>query len=323
MADLVKIIDGTEVGSPARDYSNLQDFETAYDGNDWSANDDLVAQIRNVPVDSGIVYWNGWSGVTLGASHRIVVEAYAGDETDFTNDAYGGRIEDRQYMFEASNTFYIVFKELELHVAINSSLAWTGNTSAATELIVTKCMDRDSFSGAVRTGIKITSIGGASNIYVMGCLGKNITSGYSGLVVCDDSDATVYMYNCTSVSSTVGIIQVNGTVNAQNCAFADNGTDVSGTVSETTNKSQDDGDITFNDADDFTEPSTDDFHVYDSNSNLYHTGTAIADSIFTAWCATDIDGTSWASPPSVGCFEVTGSPPATKLRTLTLTGVGR
>ena len=301
MADLVKIIDGTEVGSPARDYSTLAAFEAAYDGDGWASSyDNLVAQVRNVPTDSGTVYWAGWSsGMT--SAHRIVVEAYPGQETNFVDDAYGGRIEDRHVIAEATNAVFMDFRNLDFHVTAAEGIYVQASSSAGQEYRITKCMVRDSSS----SGIRVQTVG-TTTVYVGGCLSKAITGAYNSGFYCRDVDATFYAYSCTAFGSGgIGFDNFAGTYTAKNCAAASNTDgDFGGTISETTNKSEDDAEITSNDADDFTAPSTDDFHVYDTNSNLYHTGTVISDSWFTTLCATDVDGTTWdSSNPSVGCYE--------------------
>jgi len=296
MADLVKIIDGTEVGSPARDYSTLQDFEDAYDGVDWSSDDNLVAQIRNVPTDSSYVIWNGWSGVTQSSSHRLVIEAYAGDETDGKTDDYaGGRIEDRHLLTD-SNVLYQDWKHLEFHVTGGDALEIKSDGGG--EIRVAKCMFRDS----TNQGVITTEITSAITVYVGGCLFKGFTTSYQGGITPYDADSNVIAVNCTFADCENGMYDFGGTSTAKNCAATNNSSDIT-VDTETTCLEEGNAEITNDDADDFTEPSTDDYTVYDTDSNLYHTGTAEAGSWFTSLCSVDFSGTSWASPPSVGCFE--------------------
>ena len=295
MADLVKVIDP----GGGEDYTKLADFESAYDGNDWSANDNLVAQVKGVPNDANIVYWNGWSGVTQSSSHRLVIEAYAGQETDFTDDHAGGRIEDRQYVSD-SNVLYMDWKSLEFHVSVHDALQL--GQDGGGEVRVTKSMFRDSGN----KGILAYNNTVAFNLYVGGCLGKGLAgANYDGFVNINDEDVTCDAINCMAYDCQDGFAEYSGTLNCKNCAAAGNAaTDIRGGVTETTCLEEDDGELTTNDADDFTAPSTDDFHVYDINSALYHSGTAVVDAWFTSLVATDIDGTSWAAPnPSVGCYE--------------------
>jgi len=54
---------------------------------------------------------------------------------------------------------------------------------------------------------------------------------------------------------------------------------------------------------DWTEPSTDDFTIPDTDSALFEAGTVVTDNWFTELCPSDFAGTLWRSTPSVGCFE--------------------
>ena len=319
MADLVKIIDGTEVGSPARDYSKLQDFENAYDGDDWSSDDNIVAQIRNVPDDAGTVYWKDWDGVTLdGTTHKIVIEAYSGEECDGkTDDGGGGKLEDRQYLFEDTNAFYIDYVNLELHVAGNNCIQLTDMGGGGTVQVLT-CMLRDSTRG-ISIGVASVS---ACTVNVGGCLFKNLTHG----ILSADDDATFNIWNSTFYGmGDDGVDYANATI--RNCAFG-NITDEAidhppGTASEDYNSEDDSASeatcVNTNSTnggtatDMWTDPGSDDFNVKDPNSDLYQNG----DSGQPAWLpSADFAGTSWANPPSVGCFELAGGEPPTSIAIL-------
>jgi len=289
----------TETIGSDEDWTTLAAFEGDHDGDTPTDGTDCIGQVKGVPADSGISYWTGWQS-GMDADTRIILEAKSGSETDGKTDATGdlASIQDRLYMSETTNVLWVIIRDIEF-TASGRGIEWTADASGNT-LYVIRCMFRDmSYSG-----ITIDVSSGTSTINIGGCLGKDLDTNYRAFMNCPDADSTVAVVNCTVANSQHGLFQVAGTVSAKNVAVTNSdSSDFQGTISETTTKSEEDGDITNNDADDFTEPSTDDYTVYDTDSNLYHTGTAEAGSWFTSLCSVDFAGTSWASPPSVGCFE--------------------
>lgn len=308
------------IKSSGGDYTKLTDFETAMDGFDISGYADGVrAMVYDVPDDTLQSYWDGWAGSGAGdltSTRRIVIQAY--DPTDgLTDDGTTSRIEDKIVMFEGTYPFYATIIGLEFHVTNGDAVSWTGNTAAGQDLIVAKCMFRDS----AYKGVDCLSLGAPCTAKMGGCLGKGLTfANYGCLIECNDADLTVDVINCTDADGVRGFYSNgSGTINTKNCVSVnESGAEFTNCI-ETTCLAEEDGDVTNADADDFTAPSTDDYRVYDTNSALYEAGTSAAESWFTTLCTTDFAGTGWRGTPAVGCFEHVAAGPTAKSVTGSLT----
>ncbi|MCP4149799.1 MAG: hypothetical protein GY757_18790 [bacterium] len=285
------------IAASGGDWTTLAAFEGDHDGDTPSNGTNCQARVKGVPADSGIVYWNGWQS-GQNATTRVVITAESGSETDGLTDGSGDDavIEDRQFVHESTNNLYMDWLGLEFHVG-NTNLHFTNDGGG--EIRVAKCMFRDSTYQAIWT----LGIGAACGYYIGGCLFKGLSNTY-GAVRGGDADATVVIVNCTFADGARGISLGTGTFTAKNCAGVNNSNnDFVNVGTEITNLSETDGDLTDDDADDFTEPSSDDFRVYDTDSALYEAGTTESGGWFTTLCATDFAGTSWRATPAVGCFE--------------------
>ena len=288
------------------DYTKLGDFEAAYDGIDISGTDGVRARVKGVIVDAANVYWAGWQA-GMDVDTRIVVEAESGSECDGT-DATGddALLAQMNLLNESTQIFNIDFKNLDMGPAGSGMGYFPDGTSSEVRII--KCLFRDIYQ-AVRA-LACTTL----NLYIGGCLFKDISGvgNYDQAFQIGDADATVVVINTTVAKvAWKGINQTAGSMTIKNVAVATGATDISGTVTESNTLSEDDGQLTLTDADDFTAPSTDDYTVYSGGgSALDGAGAVIADAWFTSLCPTDFAGTAWANPPSVGCFELAGAPPA-------------
>ena len=294
------------IAAAGGDRLTINAFESAHQGDTPSSGTNCQGRVKG-NTESDNTYWQGWAS-GQDATTKIVLKADTGQEPDGVTDASGDKalVDNGQFFLEGTEAIYIDIISLEFTSIVSFQSDGGGVANMA------KCVHRD-ISG---DGLTLTAIGSAYTLNVGGSLFKNVgTANYKEIIKTTDADGTLNTINCTIEGATgdagKGFEQTAGTAVVKNSALTNNVTDISGTVSETTNKSEDDGDITNNDADDFTEPSTGDFTVYDTNSNLYHTGTAIADSWFTTLCATDLLGTSWNNPPSVGCYEYASAGGAT------------
>ena len=289
------------IGS-GQDRADLATFEAAHDGESPTNGTNCQGSITG-DVTSGTVYWSGWQA-GQNATTRIILTSKAGDEPDGINDASGSKA----LISNQMNPYDVA---VEMHMDI-TEVEFTGNLlyspGADSVYNITKCVFRDNAAlDAVKTYGTNTH-----TINIGGCLFKDISNAHKSAITSQGSGATVYIVNTTIVGSdglgAEGIYRTAGTVNIKNVALANNTADLSGTIGTTTSGSEDghaDFTITHNDADDFTEPSTGDYTVEDGGgSDLDGSGTAEAASWFTTYCPTDLLGTAWASPPSVGCYEV-------------------
>jgi len=288
------------------DLLSLDAFEAAYGGEDLTETDGVRGRVVGTPNDGPIVYWAGWqAGMT--EAIRIVIEAETDPDLspDGINDAAGddALITSRQYMHETTQPFCIEFNSLEFDPGSYDILAWTPD-NASSVCKVTKCVLRD-LSGSYSA--IVVEAAGAGTLYVGGCLFKEITgTGEAGINIVGAH--TVKVVNCTFAGCNSAVIDAGATVTVKNCAAVNElEGDWSNVDVETTCLSELDTTLTDDDADDFTEPTAEDYTVYDTNSALYQAGTTESDSWFTTLCATDFAGTTWGGTPAVGCFELAGS----------------
>ena len=286
------------------DWTTVAAFEGDHDGDSPGSGETCQGRIQGVPADTGTVFWTGWQS-GQDSTTRIVMTANSGSECDGTdgsgNDAV---VEDQWTLLEGTNELWMDIKLIDFN-GVTLSLQHDGGG----EVRIAKCMFRDQSGNA----ISIANVTADFQLYVGGCLFKDVaTTNWKAAIHHNDPSVAsqVKVFNCTICHSgglaDAGIYEgTDCDVQATNCAVAGSDRyDISAGVSETTNLCEDDGECDRNDASDWTAPSTDDYTIYDTNSEFYHVGTAIADSWFTTLCSTDFAGTSWASPnPSVGCFE--------------------
>lgn len=280
--------------------ANLAAFEAAHDGETPVNGTLCIGRLIGADSSTGIQYWNGWQA-GQDATTRIVLTSQTGQAPNGLTDATGNKalVQEHAY-FNTGQTIWLDIINLE----------WTNGSSAIDylsngRLLIAKSVFRD----MTGRGIQVTSQTSATTIYIGGSLFKFLgTSAHYNSIRINNANITADIINCTVVGTTgaacEAIQQVAGTLNCKNVAAANNTVDFDGTIAETTCKSEDDGDITYDDFDDFYKPSIEDYRVYNPSSQLYHSGTAVADSWFTTHCSTDLLDHAWASPnPSVGCFE--------------------
>jgi hypothetical protein len=299
------------IGS-GQDRANIAAFEGAHDGE--SPTDGTLCQGRLVGADAGtgLQYWAGWQS-GMNATTRIVITADAANQPDGVNDASGNKalIQGAWFFSDGSGPdYYIDLIGVEWDLPSTNAFNLANLTGGQAR--IAKCVFRDGPDSAIKVDSPMT-------VYIGGSLFKDVatTGGYDAGIYCGDSGAAVEVVNCTvtganAVSGYGGGINATGSgvsISVKNCALVNNDTDLNtrngGVINETTNKSEDDGEITSSNADDFTAPSSDDYTVYDTDSALYHAGTQISESWFTTLCSDDLAGTSWNNTPSVGCFEYT------------------
>jgi hypothetical protein len=301
----------TETIGAGKTHSTIQAFESAHQGDTPTDGTNCTGQCTG-DVTAGNTYFAGWQS-GMDADTRIVIEADSGQEADGTAGT-GSSIDGILYFTELTNAIFFDLISME---AKSVRLEVNNLSGATSEIRVAKCL----FQGNTGIGGCIENFNPsvAVNIYVGGSLFRDSTTAYSMGFRSSGSNSYIEGINCTLVGMTgnagYGAKEFstggNGTIVLKNCAIGDCVNDLSAGVATTTCGSEE-GD----DADDFTEPSTEDYTVYDTNSALYQAGTPIADAWFTSLCATDFAGTSWAGTPSVGCFELAAGGPTVPDETL-------
>ncbi|HCV42632.1 MAG TPA: hypothetical protein DGH68_04040 [Bacteroidetes bacterium] len=283
------------VAASGGDYSTLTAWEAGRQGTTPSG-DGVRARVSGELTEPDVIYLSGWqSGYS--SSCKIVITAATGQFTDGKTTTSGARINKRIVVYEQTNDIYLDVVGIQFHSDLNGI---EFNSSAHGGVVsIARCFFRNNY-------VQVNCGCAAFTVNVGGCVFYNATYEY-GVGVYVYSSATVNVYNCTFDSMTFrGVLRLAGTCVVKNCVVINSGVDFDG-CTETTNKSENDSTCTDDDADDFVAPSTLDYRVYNTSSALYHAGTAISDSWFTNLCATDIDGTSWYSTPSIGAFEYVAS----------------
>ena len=286
------------VGS-GKDYASLALFEDAYDHVDITGTDGVRARLTGICQTETYKIFAGWqAGQT--SSCKIVITADAGEFTDGISDGGGAEINSLLY-FTNGASYPLCVDIIGIEFSGRAGLIQFTTTAANNIYRVAKCL----FVGTGATGQGI--IFGSSGVttgYIGGCVFRNFGSAYGQGINVNDSDVSVTVINNTfDLCYWYAVRRISGSIITKNNATINNATgDFTGTT-ETTNKSETDGQLTDDDADDFTEPSTYDYHVYNTDSALYEAGTAISDSWFTELCATDFDGTEWRDTPAIGAWE--------------------
>ena len=286
------------IGS-GKEYETLELFEAAYDGISLTGTDGVRGRLTGICQSTSYVLWAGWQN-GMSSTCRIVLTADTGEFTDGISS--GGCAEINSWMSLSQDTYplYIDFIGIELS---GTAAEISGNFGNSSVLRVIKCLFVGAGTGGKAIAIKLYNTGVVS-AYIGGCVFRNFAGAYNAGVEVNDADATAYVYNCTFAEmSNRGVSQYNGTAIVKNCAAINcvNGDFYSCT--ETTNLSENDGQLSDADGNDFVAPSTYNYHIQDASSALYTAGTAISDSWFTSLCSTDFDGTAWRATPSVGAFE--------------------
>ncbi len=282
-----------------KDYATLVLFEAAYDGEDLTGTDGVRGRCTGI-VTTWISYWSGWqAGQT--STCKIVITADTGQFTNGKDLGTGAEVNHAFQFDEATNPICIDIVGLELSGFQYPLRLYQDSNNGIFQ--IAKCL----IVGTGNGGYIIYPTGcGTTTVNVGGCIIRSSGAGsYGHGIFNNDADVTLNIFNCAFDDHARAVYnsQAAATVTVSNCAAINCGADWVGVDTETTDKSENDGTCTDDDADDFTAPSTYDYHVYDTASALYHTGTAIADAWFTSLCATDFDGTAWAVAPSIGAYE--------------------
>jgi len=291
------------------DYTALNTFEAAYDGLDMSGTDGVRARLQGTDgTSSNFIYWGDWV-TPLSETCKVVVQADDGYETDgFDGDGTTNARNAKTWSVygTVSEPNYFDIKNIEFY---NSSVSGVTSPGMCGVVRISKCVFRDSAIALGSVILQGVYSGGTATMYVGGCLIKDQTGTYGmGIrIAADNVNATIVAINNTVYECHYyGIVTTysNPTLNAiNNAVYSSTHTDVAGLDVDTTNLTGDDADIVNTDGVDWTEPSTDDFTIPDTDSALYEAGTTVVDSWFTELCPTDFAGTTWRTPPSVGCFE--------------------
>ena len=137
----------------------------------------------------------------------------------------------------------------------------------------------------------------------------------SDIGCCIINSNSANFYNCVFTDNHTGFRLIGGSATLTNCVLFNNTDDIIGSPTITYSAGDDadfssgTGNIQWTNgatdwAANFTNYATGDFSVKDTDADIYHAGTDVG-------IDTDIIGTSWNDPPSIGAFEyVSGEPPA-------------
>jgi hypothetical protein len=247
---------------------------------------------------------------------------------DFPSD---GVFDDTKHLIAATEgqnaiSIYDDFVQF-INIQITATSTSSGSTygiavalqSASSVLTIDSCIIKGICSGTGSCyGINTDDADVTVNIYNTLVYGFYISDdfGYQGIRL---SNGVMNIYNCTLCNNYIGIWRTGGTLTVANCAVFNNTDDFNGTIT-IDHCASDDGDGTNavdispggTEADDwdaaFTDYSSGDFSVKDTDSVLYHAGTDVG-------LDTDIIGTAWNDPPSIGAFEyAAGEPPVTAVK---------
>ncbi len=297
------------IGS-GQDRANIAAFESAHDGETPTNGTTCKGSLTGVDSGTGLQYWSGWVA-GQNSTTKIVLTSQSGDEPDGVNDATGSdALVQGQWFLNNANAFYMDFVALEFDV--NTTYAMLVTLDGGGILNIAKSVFRDGSGYAVGT----SGISSAYTINIGGCLFKEVNTAntYKGVIHGGSSNVDISVINTTieGASGLWGAIASRATgevITLKNVALVNNVHDINtsgGTVTTTTTGSEDgeaDFTVSFTDAVDFTEPSSDDYTVVESGA-LDGSGTAVTESWFTTLCPTDLAGTTWGSTPSVGAFEI-------------------
>lgn len=298
---------GELIASSGGDWATLVLFEGDHDG-DTPSNGTLCQARVKGNTESTENYWDGWQA-GQNSTTRIVVKAETGSETDGTDGSGDDAVIDtRQDVYEQTNAMYMDWISLEF-AGVTADVSCDGGG----EIYFAKCYFRNNTSNAI--GIAVLA---NITVGVGACLFKAVgtTGNYKGAIVLDDADVTtqVEVFNCTCYSNSYhGFGRYNGSIETKNCVVANtSSSDFYSITDENYCASEDATAVGANSitgitpADEWTTPATDntgDFTIKDDLAEIYQAGQARAESWFTRLCSTDMVGTTWNSPPSMGCFE--------------------
>ena len=291
-----------------QDHATLALWESYMDA--LLGGDDQIAQVTGLTEDNGTIFFDG---ITGSAVNICRIESQDG-ALDGTNSS-GANIDSAVTLAEVGDQVLMEIEEIEFHTANTSLNIGFGQTNS--EVNVVRCVFRDQANvGVIIIEDNIVRIGA--------CLFRGIDQDNfdTAIKLTESTTTDVKVINTTIYSCEIAMDEVSGTyLEVTNVAALCE--DVNGAYEDfrsfanknnmTTCISSGDGsgntdtlrDDTAPD-NDFTNTALDDFTVV-TTGELNGTGTQI---VGEAWFpATDLVGTIWQNPPSVGCFELAGAPP--------------
>jgi len=309
--------DGTSTATSGENcaFASLFAAEAALDGIDFTG-DDIVIHCNRTNgggVDTTACVIAGWTVGTI----TITQDDFPTETGIFDEDAY--------YLGPTNGTAltlqeaYVTCSHLQLSMTITSNgigINVDGTLGGGTTgIYITSCIVNATCSGS-GIGYGIRDADGdvvVSNCTITGWKSGSDT-GFMGVRQDCSVPHQMWIYNCTISDCYYGALETNnGVLRAYNCAVFNNDDDFNG-LTVVSYCASDDGDATDGTAVDispggtestdwaaaFTSYATGDFSVKDTDSVLYHAGD-------TATPSTDIIGTSWNDPASIGAFEFVAS----------------
>lgn len=291
------------IGAGGGDYTTVTSWEQALD--DAQLDDDYVGNVRDLTADNA-EFW--FAGVDTTADYEIILQAESGYEADGT-DAKGAQIDIRVHTYEQTNINNMTIQGIEFHTA---GQIYADNGNADSVINVLKCV----FRNAVK-GIAIAAGAVAIDVNIGVCLFRDGVDAFNTGIWQNDADPTVKVFNCTGFTLNWGLLAKDaGDFSAiKNCAalnydvnnayddYVNTPSNMSYCASSGDSTATGTGSIDTlrDDGTDFTNTGTNDFTPV-SGGVLDGAGNAISGE---SWFpGTDLAGNAWASPPSMGCFEV-------------------
>lgn len=276
-----------------KDYSTVTAWEADLDDAQWAQG--YIGEVYGLTEDNAVIAFDGVDP----NGYTCILRAASGEEADGTDNA-GAVIDVNLNIYQAINAIDFDIQGIEFY---SGALSITPDSTGSV-INITKCVFRDQ-SGIPQVDINSLA---STTVNIGVCLFRN--SNYVGIYH-RDSDASVKVINCTFYDGYYGgpgdaggnFVAVKNCV-SMGCANSDYyslpsnmsyccSSDATATgTGSLVNKTY---------TDQWTDPANDDFTVKDTNADIYHSGTAISGE---SWFpSTDLVGTSWNNPPSMGCFE--------------------
>lgn len=288
-----------------KDYATVALWRNAIDGAVLQG-EAQTGIITGLTEDNATVFFNGFDG----SANIARLEAASGQEADGT-DAKGAQIDSVISFNETTNQLVMEINGVEFHTgSIGIDI---GADNATSDITITKCVFRD----LSNSGINIASCADVA-IKIGICLFRDMPGAFDSGIRLNDASVTTEckVLNCTAFATDYGIVELNGIftdmrnvaacckdVNANYDDFVSvpSNMDYCASSGDGTATGANSIDTLRDDGTDFTNTAGDDFTLKDTNAVIYGTGQAI---VGEGWFpGTDLVGTTWNSPPSMGCFE--------------------
>ena len=280
------------IGAGGGDYLTLTAWEADLD--DAAFDQDYISEITGQTADTAAVYF---SGINTTSAFKAIIRPASGQEPDGTDNA-GAVMQHLINIQESTNV-----ANINISIEFNAGAVVIQSLRADSEINIIKSVFRDCTSGCVGIDVQTGCLG---TVNIGNCLFRNFA--YVPIWQ-KSSSATVRLINTTLYGNNYGVYWSKAFSEVKNVVSMGNTqADYKTTITNTTYCAAEDtslptatGNIEgLTIANQFTDAASDDFTVKDASADIYHSGINISYSWFPA---TDLVGTTWNDPPSMGCFE--------------------